>query len=189
MTKQIFIVPVVVLILIGSCFSQISAQTDKQINLIKKIYQETNEKVAECEAEGEYSTTFLSEMVVNKNNSSYPAVGIYKSTIKFYYTYGDREENPYPNTLLKIVVLTNRSSQNEYSEYLFNPAGQLIFYYEKNEENPQDERRFYFSGEKLIKSLKGEKATNISGREQVQAVRTILNGKRKLIGIFKNSLE
>jgi len=176
------------LTLLGAFVLMVSAQTEKRIEEIKKIYRETTEKIAECEAQGEYSTTYLSELVVNKNNGSYPAVGIFSSDFKFYYTYGDREKNPYPNNLLKITVTTKRSAQTEFSEYLFNPSGQLIFYYEKMDENPENERRFYFASEKLIKSLKGEKNTSINGREEIAAVKTILSDKRKLAEMFQNSL-
>ena len=64
----------------------IFAQVEKQIEAIRKIYRETNQKVAECETNGEYSSVYLSELIVNKNNGSYPAVGIYKSVVKFCYT-------------------------------------------------------------------------------------------------------
>ena len=114
------------LTLLGAFVLMVSAQTEKRIEEIKKIYRETTEKIAECEAQGEYSTTYLSELVVNKNNGSYPAVGIFNSDFKFYYTYGDREKNPYPNNLLKITVTTKRSAQTEFSEYLFRRARQIL---------------------------------------------------------------
>jgi hypothetical protein len=47
----------------------VSGQIDKQIAEIHNLYRETNKKVAECEKNGEYSTTFLNEMVVNKNTA------------------------------------------------------------------------------------------------------------------------
>lgn len=174
------------IILLCGVILTVSAQTDKKIAEIQNIYNETNEKVFECEENGEYSSVFLSELVVNKNNGSYPAVGIYKTVFKFYYTFGDREKNPYPYRLLKITISTNRSARKEYSEYLFNSSGQLIFYFEKNDD--EAERRFYFASEKLIKSLSGEKMVNINGRKELEAVKIFLNEKKKLVGIFGNSL-
>lgn len=162
------------------------AQVEIQVAGIRKIYQETNEKVAECEANGEYSSVFLSEVTVNKNNGSYPAVGIYRSVIKFYYTYGDREKNPYPNRLLKIMVTTNRSSQTENSEFLFNPNGQLIFYFEKKDEV---ERRLYFAAEKLIKALEGEKIVKINTPTELERVKSMLQEKRRLSEAFTKTLD
>lgn len=175
---------VLIILLLGCSISAFS-QTEKRIEEIRKIYQEVNKNVAECEVNGDTSTTFLTEMIVNKNDGSYPAVGIYKTTVKFYYTFGDREKNPYPNRLMKIMVTTNRSATTETSEFLFSEQGQLIFYFEKKEE----ERRVYFALEKPIKILKGEKTLPAGNKQEAEFVKSILNEKRKLVGIFKNSLE
>lgn len=182
-SKQILWSPI--LILLAGTILTVSGQTDARIEAINKISNEANEKIAECEANGEYSSTFLTELIVNKNNGSYPAVGIFKTVFKFYYTYGNREKDPYPNRLLKITVTTNRSNRKEYSEYLFNPAGQLIFFFAKNDEAA--ERRYYFSLEKLIRSQKDEKTVNIKSRQEIAAVNAILREKRKMESIFRDS--
>ncbi|HMS43172.1 MAG TPA: hypothetical protein PKE69_23285 [Pyrinomonadaceae bacterium] len=163
----------------------IFGQTDKRIEEIKKIYLETNKKVADCQENGEYSSVFLSELTVNKNNGSYPAVGIYNSIFKFYYTYGDREKNPYPNRLLKIEIETKRSANIEKFEYLFNLKGQLIFYFEKKE---VVEKRLYFVDEKPIRMLIGDKQFNIE-KEYRKKVNSIFTEKKRLLEIFNNSLE
>lgn len=171
----------VLIILLLGCLISAFSQTEKRIEEIRKIYQEVNKNVAECEANGDTSTTFLTEMVVNKNDGPYPAVGIYKTTLKFYYTFGDREKNPYPNRLLKIMVTTNRSNRSESSEFLFDEKGQLIFYFEKKEDG---ERRVYFSLEKPIKFLQEEKSVSINAK----FIKSILSEKKKMIDIFQNSL-
>lgn len=178
--KQVLIL----IILLSGCSISALSQTEKRIEEIRRIYQEVNKNVAECEVNGDTSTTFLTEMVVNKNDGSYPAVGIYKTTVKFYYTFGDREKNPYPNRLLKIVVTTNRSNRTENTEFLFDEKGQLIFYFEKKEE----EKRVYFETEKAIKILQNEKTLPISNKQEAGFVKTILSEKRKLVGIFQSSL-
>jgi hypothetical protein len=174
---------VLIILLLGCSFSAFS-QTEKRIEEIRKIYHEVNRKVVECEVNGDTSTTFLTEIIVNKNDGPYPAVGIYKTTVKFYYTFGDREKNPYPNRLLKIIVTTNRSAMTENLEFLFNEKGQLIFYFEKKEE----ERRVYFETEKAIKILQNEKTLPVSNKQEARFVKTILSEKRKLVGIFQSSL-
>lgn len=176
---------VIFLILLSTCFSSAFSQTDVQIEKIRKIYQEVNQKVTECEANGDTSATFLTEIIVNKNNGSYPAVGIYKTVAKFYYTYGNREKNPYPHRLLKIMLTTNRSSTTETSEFLFNEAEKLIFYFEKKEA----ERRVYFDLEKPFRILKNEKLLPLNDKTEAEFVKTILNEKKKLVGIFQSSLD
>jgi len=173
-------------LLIFLCGMFVFAQTEKQIDVIKQIYKQTNEKVAECEENGEYSSTFLSELVVNKNNGSYPAVGIFKSVFKFYYTYGDREKNPYPNRLLKVVIETKRSANYEKYEYVFNEKEQLIFYFEKKEDA---EFRIYFSNEKPIKLLKGMQKLLLSDKNVNKKVKILLTEKKKLVNIFVQSLD
>lgn len=169
-----------------TCFSSAFSQTDKRIEEIRKIYQEVNKKVAECEQNGDTSTTFLTEIVVNKNDGPYPAVGIYKSVIKFYYTFGDREKNPYPNRLLKIAITTNRSATTETSEFLFNESGQLIFYFENKEET---ERRIYFFGEKPIQFLDGKKIIEPKSKPTIRFAQEIAKQRQKMVSIFQNSLE
>lgn len=176
MNKSLFFI-----VLLLSCVGFSFSQTDRRIEEIRKIYQEVNRKAAECEVNGDTSTTFLTEMIVNKNDGSYPAVGIYKTTVKFYYTFGDREKDPYPNRLLKIMMTTNRSDRTENTEFLFDEKGKLIFYFEKKDDS---EKRVYFNAEQPIKSLQGEKSVSIN----MEFIKSILSEKKKLIGIFQNSL-
>ena len=168
------------------CFLSAFSQTDKRIEEIRKAYQEADRRIAECEESGETATTFLTEIVVNKNNGPYPAVGIYRTSIKFYYTFGDREENPYPDHLLKITVTTKRSAVTEYSEFLFGEKDQLIFYFGKNADA---ERRIYFESERPLKILHGEEPVPVGHQEEAEFVKSILKEKVKLSGIFKNSLQ
>lgn len=165
--------------------TNIFAQNAKRIEEIRKIYAETNEKIAECEKDGETSIVYLTELIVNKNNGSYPVVGIFRSSVKFYYTYGDREKNPYPNRLLKISVTTNRSSNNEKKEFLFDENEKLIFYFEKTE----GEKRIYFTAEKPILFLNGEIKTDLKKKETLESLLEILKEKQNLKSIFQMSLE
>lgn len=164
-------------------FLNISAQTDKRIENIKKIYQETNRKISESNENGAYSSVYLTELVVNKNNGSYPAVGVFQTIYKFYYTYGDREKNPYPNRLLKIEVETKRSSNIEKYEFLFNEKEQLVFYFEA--ENAA-EKRIYFQNESSIKAMLGGKT--LEKNDVVKISKSVLAEKKKLAAIFQNSL-
>ncbi len=174
------------LALFGAFGLSISAQTEKRIEEIKKNYQETGDKIKECEENGEYSSVFLSELVVNKNNGSYPAVGIFQTVFKFYYTYGDREKNPYPNRLMKIVIETKRSANTEKREFLFNEKEQLIFYYESLEEV---EKRLYFQNEAVIKFVIADKTQSLKNAETLKSAKFAIAEKKKLVGIFQNSLD
>lgn len=183
MLKKIILV--FILLVFVSNLTQVFAQNAKRIEEIRKIYAETNEKIAECEKDGETSIVYLSELVLNKNNGSYPAVGIFRSTVKFYYTYGDREKNPYPNRLLKISITTKRSANTENKEFLFDENEKLIFYFEKIE----SEKRIYFTAEKPILFLNGETKADLKKKETLENLREILKEKQSLKSIFQMSLE
>lgn len=181
-----FAVKLIFIVGVFACFLPVFSQNEKRIEEIRKIYQETNQKITECEENGETSTTFLTELTANKNGGSYPAVGIYKTVVKFYYTFGDREKNPYPNRLMKIIVTTNRSSRTENAEFLFNEQGKLIFYFEKKDEI---EKRIYFTEEKPIRILEGEKTLDLKSKSATEFIKQITNQSLNLRVIFQNSLE
>ncbi|MBS1792228.1 MAG: hypothetical protein JSS81_00150 [Acidobacteria bacterium] len=169
--------------------SAVAGQTEKKIEQIRKIYDEVNRKVAECTDEGEYSTTYLIETVVNKNNGQFPAVGIYRPVVRFYYTYGDREKNPYPDRLLKIEIEISRSDRHENYEYLFDENQRLIFFFSKKyEDETLVERRIYLAAEKAFKIIENEKSVAPTGRSAA-VVRQVLADERKLMTIFRNSLD
>lgn len=162
------------------------AQSNPKIEAIKKICLKIDEDVAKSEEQPEYSSIYTTELAVNKGNGSYPAVGIYTPLVHFHYTYGDREKNPYPNRLIKIVVAIDRAERREYSEYCFNEAGQLIFYLEKKD---SIERRLYFAFEKPIAFHQDNKPLSLRAPSQAAIVATVLKEKAKLVSIFRRSLE
>lgn len=177
-----------------------AAAQEKQIEEIRRIYQETGRKISEAERaftmsrkEGGIAETeiFLTEMQFNKGNTSYPAVGIFREEAKFYFTFG-KKEKPYPERLLKIVTLTYRSAAVEHREYLFDSAGQLIFYFEDPDAENMDkseETRLYFANGKLIRFQAGEAdITDKNFRRKTEVVREILEKQKKLVNVFKNSL-
>lgn len=181
--------PFLLVIIFGGSGSQVCAQQDgKRIEEIRRLYDQVNAQIVESESVEEGTGIYCNELVVNKGDKSWPAVGIYRMVYKFYYTFGDREKDPYPNRLLKITVMTNRSDRHEYAEYLFNPVGQLIFYFEKDDEGAPAERRYYFAANRLIRRMRGQRILDISSREALEAARGTLNEKQKLIEVFLKSL-
>lgn len=162
-----------------------AAQSDRRIEAIRKLVQKTDEDIARSQQEPEYSNIYQTELAVNKGNGSYPAVGNYRPVVKFYYTYGDREKDPYPNRLLKIIVSVDRSDRHEQSEFTFNEAEQLIFYFEKKDDV---ERRVYFAAGRAIRIQQGDRVLSLSSRSQADLVATVLKEKANLLAIFRRSL-
>ena len=180
----------ILFLLIFSSFGVgIFAQTDdKKIEEIRRVYNQTNERIAEAEKNFAESETFLTELIVNKGGTMYPAVGNFKQTIKFYYAFGNREQNPYPNRLLKITILTERAANRDYAEYLFDAAENLIFYFEKTGEDAESESRFYFAAGKIIRIQRGQKIADINSRVELDAPKAVQAQAAKLVGIFRASI-
>jgi hypothetical protein len=187
-------------ILLAAVQFSVTAQ-NKQVEEIRRIYQEAGRKISEAEKafatakkDGGIAETeiYLSEMNFNKGNTSYPAVGIFREDVKFYFTFG-AGENPYPNKLLKIVTTTFRSAVVERREYLFDSTGQLIFYFEDPDAENMDrseKTRIYFSNGKLIRFQVGDDVSTDRPifRRKNEIVREVLEKQKKLVNVFKNSL-
>ena len=172
----------VLLLFAGGAF----AQSDPRIESIKRLRAKIDQDIAASEAEPEYSNIYLTELAVNKNNGSFPAVGIYRPVVKFYYTYGDREKEPYPNRLLKIVVAVARSDRQEYSEFVFNDAEQMVFYLDKKDDR---ERRVYFAAGRAIRFEQDGRMLSLNGRSRNAMFAAVMKDNIKLIAIFRRSLE
>lgn len=172
------------------CAAPCLAQTtEAKVEEIRRIYKEVSDEIARAENSFPESSIYLSELVVNKGGTIYPAVGIFSSTIRFYYTFGDRELNPYPNRLLKIMVTNKRSANTEAYEYLFDKAGRLIFYFEKTDYTDGAESRFYFSSGRAIRILRNQKMVDVNSPVEIKASKSVQAQAAKLVGIFKRSLE
>jgi hypothetical protein len=181
MTKTIFVAVVLLASITGAAQGD-----DKKIAGIREIYESTNRRIANAEKNFAESEIFLTELVVNGGGTMYPAVGHFKETVRFYYTYGSREVSPYPNRILKINVSTERSAASESADYFFSPAGQLVFVFESD---GQIETRFYFAGDKLIRWQKGSKVMSLSQRGASAAVRDVIKEKERLMMVFRASID
>jgi hypothetical protein len=190
----------ILLVLLVSVFSTASASAqNKQIEEIRQIYKQTNEKIRAAEKlfvtarkDGGIAETeiFLTEVQFNKGNTSYPAVGIFREEIKFYFTFGKGEN---PDRLLQIETVTFRAAAVERREYIFDKAGQFIFYFEDPDMGNMDrdeETRIYFSGGKMIRFQVGDdiKTDSPIFRRKNEIVQEVLEKQKKLVNVFRNSL-
>lgn len=162
------------------------AQSDRRVEAINTLRVKIDQDIAASEAQPEYSNIYLTELAVNKNNGSYPAVGIYRPVVKFYYTYGDREREPYPNRLLKIVIAVSRSDRQEYSEFVFNESEQMVFYLDKKDDR---ERRVYFAAGRPVRFEQDGRVQSLKGRSRTAIFAAVLKDNVKLVAMFRRSLE
>jgi len=179
----------ILIILTTACVTVISAQTDKRIEEIRDLYTQTNEAIAIAEKEAPYSEIYVVDLSVNKTGNSYPAVGTYSNISRFYYTFGDREKDPYPNRLMKINVVTKRAAMITNSEFLFNAAGQLVFGFVKTDGEEARETRLYFAAGQLIRLLDGERDVNIKNRNAIETAAAFKRESARLVSLFTSALK
>ena len=173
-----------ILLILTVFFAPLLAQnvnTDARITEIRRLYDDTNRQIEQAQEDYGASDIYLNEIVVNKGGTSYPAVGIYRKTIRFFYTFGDREYNPYPDRLIKITVTTERSARHEYAEFVFDANGLLAFAFEKDDES---ETRYYFSEGRLIRILRGSDVIPDPGPDEKSSAQAIVARKDALTKIF-----
>lgn len=161
---------------------------EKRVNYIKQIVAETNRIVEMAEGD-DHSSVFVIELNVNRKENPYPAVGIYSSAAKFYYTYGDREKNPYPDRLIKIAVETRRSSTVEETEIFFNGARDVVLYANRAGGGDGWAKSLYFSAGRFIRFERDGKAIRAGDRDTPAILKAAVADKTRLMRIFQASLD
>ncbi|MBK8466055.1 MAG: hypothetical protein IPL32_09500 [Chloracidobacterium sp.] len=190
MKKQIFCILFLLLLANGA-----STQTvDKTVEKIQKYYADISEKARLCEIDnerGEFGELVMNELVINKRNRQWRAVGKYDLTYKFFYRGGDSEKHLYPDQLVKVVIDKKISNRKYAEEFLYSNSGALIFYFQKteNDENAPAERRVYFSAGQTIRIIEDGKARNRLNKKDAATVREIVADSSKIKKLFISSIK
>lgn len=180
------------LLLIVSAFCISAQTTEKTVEKIRAYYTEVTEKAIAAETEddqGEFGDLIMNELVINKRNHQWRAVGRFQETYKFFYrTTG---EDLYPETLVKVVVEKHVSSRSYIEEYLYSEKGALLFYFQKgeNDEEVPAERRIYFNLGKAIRIVEDEKKRERLTATDLKTVKEVTTQSAKLKGIFTGSIK
>ena len=129
----------------------------KAVEAIRDHYTKVTKEIERIESNKEAasgSELAVNELVVNKLNKSWPAVGNYSVVYRFYYKqFG---EEPYPDSLVMIRKKAVSAAREHHEEWLFSDDGTLAFYFFKDEEGA--EHRLYYSGEEVLSYVgKGDK--------------------------------
>ncbi|HRI03237.1 MAG TPA: hypothetical protein PLL77_05805 [Pyrinomonadaceae bacterium] len=182
------------LLLLSVC---VSAQTtDRSVEKIRTFYTDIAEKARLCETDddrGEFGELFMNELVVNKRNHQWRAVGRHVLTYRFFYqmTPGDREDHMYPDQLVMVKVERRISDRTYNEEYLYSAGGALIFYFQKSENDDQSpsERRVYFSGIKAIRIAEDGKTRDKLNTKDAATIKEITGESGKIKDVFTRSLK
>lgn len=196
MKKTIFILSLII------ALQTATTAQDGQIEAIKRIYAETNQRIKEAERafarvkpkdDAADTNIFLTEVYFNKGKTAYPGSGPFRTETKFYFTMGEGAEK-FTGKLLKIIQTTRDLVEVRLQEWLLNPKGELIFYFEDPDLEDTDpetlERRIYFSGGKVVRFQVGDKTQGNSPlfQNKNEIVQEVLNEQKKLMNVFKNTM-
>lgn len=173
------------LLLLFTALAAAAQNEDKRVEAIRELYKTAKENITHAEQGDEGSKYFINELILNRGNASFPAVGTYRSVQRFYYTYGDRSRNPYPDRLRMVIVETQRAGVVENEEYLFNDTGELVFYFNRIGEG---EQRLYFADSRMIRRLDGQTSVNVTTRESQETAKIVRETAVKLLTVFRSSL-
>jgi hypothetical protein len=150
------------------------AGVEDQVQYIRDIYQQVNDEI---DAGDLYRTV----VDVNIDGKSYPAVGIYHPVLTFYF--GFSEEEPYPDNLMKAHLVVDRSAYHEYTEFLYNGYGALIFVYVTGRPD-MPETRFYYDQGQLIKLVDDSGSYTSFDADQLTNAATFMYQGEQMVNTF-----
>jgi hypothetical protein len=177
-------------------YSHIAAQ-DRAIERIRRMYDEIGKKIELAEKgveESTYSGIFSNELIINRNEHVWPAVGNFQVTYKFYYDSAGTEGHHYPGRLRKVVMKSRMSDRAYHSEYLFDESGALIFCYSKpvepstGDSPPPPETRVYFSNRRPIRIVIGDKTRERLTAQDLETARKSLATGAQIKAVFASTL-
>ena len=190
MKRRIFCILLLLLLANG-----VSAQAaDKTVEKIQKYYADISEKARLCEADderGEFGDLVMNELVINKRNRQWRAVGKYNLTYKFFYRGGNTEKRMYPDQLVKVVVDKKISDREYVEEFLYSNSGEMMFYFQKavNDDSVPAERRVYFSAGQPIRIVEDGKARDRINKNYAATVREIVANGAQIKQLFISSIK
>lgn len=192
MRKQIFSV---LLLTLFATF--VSAQpAERSIEKIRAAYTDVSEKARLAESDpdhGQLDELVMNELVVNKLDHQWRAVGRHILTYKFFYRMkpGDSEDHMYPDELVMVKVERQESNRTYHEEYLYSATGSLIFCFQKaeNDDMSPAERRVYFSGPKAIRIIEDGKTRDRLSVKDIETVKEITGGSSIIKDVFMRSLK
>ncbi len=188
MKKHLFIF---LLLSIFACSVSAQKSVEKQIEQIRKTYAEISQiiEASEKDADAEQPSGYaVNELVINKSNISWAAVGNYRVVYRFYYQ--NKGEEPYPTQLVKVTKTTESAARQYYEEFVYDKTENLIFYFETSvDDQYPKERRVYFDKDKAIRIIEDKDKRDKLTTDDRSTIRKLLKDSVKIEQIFINSID
>lgn len=190
MKKQIFHAALIAFF----ALSVAGQSTEKTVESIRKYYSNVSEKarLAETDDEqGQFGDLVMNELVINKRDHQWRAVGIFKETYKFFYRGGDSEKHMYPDQLTMVKVERHSSNRTYTEEFVYDGSSRLVFYFQtaENDELAPTERRLYFSLSRPIRINEEGKIRDRLTAKDLKTATEVLADSGKIKDLFLRSIK
>ncbi|MEZ5347086.1 MAG: hypothetical protein R2681_16180 [Pyrinomonadaceae bacterium] len=186
--KKVSLISVVLLFISINTSAQ---NAEAEIRQIRKTYTDLSERIAETEKDeesGKYSDLAVNELVVNKLDRSWAAVGNFRITYRFYYQ--NKEEEPYPTELVKVTRNAEVAARKYAEEFVYDSSGTLIFYFERSDDGDAPlERRVYFAKGKPIRIIEDKATRDKFTNDDLSKIAEILERSSNAGEIFIHSIK
>jgi len=144
------------LILCATSWLPLSAEEPREILAIREHYSETLKKI---------KTGSLYQRELNLAYPVIPGAGPAASRVRIYYDIPEGHDGEFEYGIVRVENYYQHAGRVFYEEYLFNPKGELMFYYGRRgsgDINRADgiywnyDERFYFWGDTLVRTIYGQ---------------------------------
>ncbi len=189
MRKLIPVVSLLLLVVFGAF-----GQTENTVRSIRKAYSEVADAARRCETDdegGRYGGLVMNELVINKREHQWRAVGIFREIYRFFYKGGDTEKHLYPDQLVMVKVERHSSNRVYYVEMLYDDAGRLVFYFQKaeNDELAPVERRIYFSIMRPVRVVEDGKQRDRLSANDIKTAQSVAAEALRIKDLFQRSIK
>lgn len=135
---------------------------------------------------------FVNEITLNKNKKLIEGVGLFVSTIKFYYApVGMLDEES--DVLVKVEVYQEYINMRFVSEFFYDNNQKLLFCYKKDWSidgyTQTFEKRYYFHGESVIRLLEGTQTVDPNDDLYEPLVRGVWNESEYYVSVFNSIID
>jgi len=126
---------------------------NKRVRYIQDLYYYVQNKISK-------EQYYLNEYQLNSTGKKLPTKGDYKRLERYFYSFSGKSQP----TIRTITIKTEDGTQTQYEEFLYDLDGQLIFYYE-NQNDPKKKYRklsVYFQKGEVIHIIQNKTPVKLS---------------------------
>jgi hypothetical protein len=159
-----------IIILAACLMSHLPATAGEKSELshIREYYSETLKKI---------KTGVLYQRELNLTYPIIPGVGTTASRVRIYYDIPEGRDGMYEYGIIRVENYYQHTARVFYEEYLFNPSGELLFYYGRRGSGDigrpdgirwDYDERFYFWRDSLVRTIRGQEINDRPGAADIK---------------------